>query len=537
MILTGRQEIGLRVSDTNMRGARYPRPMASIVRMQNYDVVLIGAGIMSTTVATMLTELEPEWSIGIFERLDRAGKEASEAWNNAGTGHAALCELNYTPRDDRGEISTTKALAINEQFQLSRQLWSYWVEQRTLEHPSSFINPIPHMSFAWGEKGARYLRERYEQMRPEPVFTHLEHTEDPAVIEQWAPLLMRGRTDDKRVAASRARGGTDIDFGEMTRQLADHLARRRADVRYRHRVTSLRRERAGWRLQITDSATSKRANVQARHVFVGAGGGTLPLLQSAKLPAVRGYSGFPVAGQFLRTTDPETAAHHYAKVYGLPGPGAPPMSVPHLDTRFVSGRRTLMFGPYAGFSMKYLKYGPHSALLNSLRPHNVGPMFDVAGDRRDFVLFLLRELAKNKRAKTAQLLDYYPQADPRSWELITAGQRVQVVKPGPYSPTKRRRGVMELFGTELITSADGSLAGLLGASPGASTAPEIALRVLSTTYPDHVPRWRATLQGMVPSYGRRLNDDVGLLDEMTSWTNRVLELTDPGRDSADVKAV
>lgn len=492
---------------------------------ETFDVVLIGAGIMSTTLGAVLSRLEPEWSVGLFEGLDRAGRESSDPWNNAGTGHAALCELNYTPQDAAGEVSPVKAVAINEQFHISRQLWAHWVREGVLGAPQTFIHGLSHLSFVWGEKNAEYLRRRHEALVREPVFSSLEHTEDSETIEGWAPLLMRDRESRQKVAASRAAGGTDVDFGAMTQQLAASLGSSGAEIRYSHRITRLERRSDGrWRLHVRNGTTGERSTVAARYVFAGAGGGTLPLLQSAGLPEVRGYAGFPVAGQFLRTTDAAVAQEHHAKVYGLAGPGAPPMSVPHLDTRFVEGGRTLMFGPYAGFTTRFLKHGRLSDLPGSLRRDNLLPMLQVAKDRRDFVTFLLKELVKDQRRKTIQLFDYYPGADPHNWELLTAGQRVQIIKPGPAAEGQKGRGLIQLFGTELIVSEDRSLMGLLGASPGASTAPEIALRALMESFPESRARWEPKLREMVPSYGRELNREPRLLEEVTAATSRTLAL-------------
>lgn len=492
---------------------------------EHFDVVLIGAGVMSTTMGAVLSQLEPSWSIGVFESLDEAGRESSDPWNNAGTGHAALCELNYTPQDADGLISPTKAVEINEQFQVSRQLWAHWVRDGVLGAPRTFINGLPHVSFVWGDDDVDYLRRRYDTLVREPVFSAMEHTEDPRRIEEWAPLLMRGRRSGETVAASRVDGGTDVDFGAMSQQLAAHLSRAGAAVRHRSCVTTLEQERSGrWSLRVKDTVTGRGSMVSARYVFVGAGGGTLELLQSAGLPEVRGYAGFPVAGQFLRTTDASVAREHHAKVYGRARPGTPPMSVPHLDTRFVDGARTVMFGPYAGFSTRFLKNGRLTDLTRSLRRDNIMPLLHVANDRRDLVTFLVKELAKNQRRKAGQLADYYPDADPDDWELITAGQRVQIIKPGPPAGGKTGRGRIQLFGTELVISRDRTLAGLLGASPGASTAPEIVLRAVLESFPEKRASWTARIAEMVPSFGHELNEDPRLLAEITAETSRVLDL-------------
>ncbi|WP_390905003.1 malate:quinone oxidoreductase [Nesterenkonia marinintestina] len=484
-----------------------------------YDVVLIGGGIMSATLGAMLKELEPDWSIALFETLDQAGEESSDPWNNAGTGHAALCELNYTPRGADGSISTGKAQGINEQFHVSRQLWSHWVDRKTVGAPRSFINALPHISFVWGEKNVAYLRDRYEAMRAQPLFADIEHSEDVDTIAGWAPLLAEGRDRSQPVAASKFDTGTDVDFGALTRQLIRHLGETGTDLHFNHQVSGMRRGGDGrWDVSVKNKSTGEKRRVAARFVFVGAGGGALSLLQSSGIEQIRGFGGFPVSGKFLRTTDPAVAQRHHAKVYGLASVGAPPMSVPHLDTRFVEGRRTLMFGPYAGFSTNFLKNGSLTDLPFSVRPHNLLPMMQVGASNTDLVTYLVKEVTKSQKQKMGALHDFYPEASADDWEMITAGQRVQVMKKD-----ERGRGVLQ-FGTELITGADGTIAGLLGASPGASTAPSIMLKLLERCFPAQVVGWRGRLQEMIPSYGHALNDEPTLLDEVSEATRRSLQL-------------
>lgn len=474
---------------------------------------------MSTTLGAILKELEPNWSIGLFEKLDQAGQESSNPWNNAGTGHAALCELNYTPRGTDGQISTVKAQGINEQFHVSRQLWSHWVENGTLGSPRTFINALPHISFVWGDENAQYLQDRYEAMAAQPLFADIEHTEDHSVIGEWAPLLTRGRDSSQRVAASKFASGTDVDFGSLTRQLATHLDSAGVDIRYRHEVTSIRRGTDGrWQVTVKNSATGEKTTANSRFVFVGAGGGALGLLQASGIEEIKGFGGFPVSGKFLRATDSAVAEQHHAKVYGLASVGAPPMSVPHLDTRFVEGRRTLMFGPYAGFSTNFLKHGSFLDLPLSVRPHNLVPMLQVGKDNTDLVTYLVKEVTKSRKAKIEELHRFYPEADGDQWELITAGQRVQVMKKN-----EKGKGVLQ-FGTELVAAGDGSIAGLLGASPGASTAPSIMFKLLERCFPAQAEGWKPRLEQMVPSYGRLLNDDPTLLGEVTAATNKTLQL-------------
>jgi malate dehydrogenase (quinone) len=483
------------------------------------DVVLIGGGIMSATLGTFLSILQPDWSIRIFERLGDVAGESSNPWNNAGTGHAALCELNYMPERPDGTVEASKAIAINEQFQVSRQFWSHLVENGDIPDPSTFINTAPHMTFVRGVENVEYLRKRYAVLRDEPLFQGIEYTEDPAVIYQWAPALMRGRKKDEVVAATRIAAGTDVDFGALSRHLFDFLTGRGADLKTEHSVSNLTRQKDGtWKVAVKELVGSTPTVVSARFVFVGAGGGALHLLQKSGIPEIRGFGGFPISGEFYRTDNPAVVAEHRAKVYGKAAVGAPPMSVPHLDTRVVDGEASLLFGPYAGFSPKFLKKGSWLDLPGSIRAHNLGPMLAVARDNIDLMKYLVGELLASKKKKFAALQEFMPTADPKDWYLITAGQRVQVMKKDA-----DRGGVLQ-FGTEVIASADGSIAGLLGASPGASTAVPIMLDVLERCFPSDYARWVPQIRSMIPSFGTRLTDSPATARKVLKSTAETLHL-------------
>ncbi|MFF1528315.1 malate dehydrogenase (quinone) [Cellulomonas sp. NPDC058312] len=462
------------------------------------DVVLVGGGIMSATLATLLSELEPSWRIEIVERLDGIALESTGGWNNAGTGHAALCELNYTPERPDGTIEIAKAVTINEQFELSCELWDHL--RATGRIPDDrFRSPVPHLTFVRGAADVDYLRRRHAALTAHPRFAHLEFSDDPATIATWAPLVLEGRDPDEPVAATRAADGLDVDFGALTRHLVDDLVARGTRVRLQHEVRRVTRRRGGgWRLHLTDrtwNASPRRSTLDARFVFIGAGGGALRLLQSSGIAEARGYGGFPISGQFLRTTDPALVARHTAKVYGKAAVGSPPMSVPHLDTRVVDDTPALLFGPYAGWSMKFLKQGSWTDLLRTIRPGNLVPLVAVGLHNLDLLKYLVTEVVASRAARLRTLRGFMPTARDRDWELITAGQRVQVIKRG------KGGGVLE-FGTELVTAADGSIAGLLGASPGASTAASAMLDLLERCYPDRYPAWRPRLERMMPGLAR-----------------------------------
>ncbi|HET8927552.1 MAG TPA: malate:quinone oxidoreductase [Microbacterium sp.] len=483
------------------------------------DVVLIGGGIMSATLGTLLKELQPDWSIVAFERLSDVAQESSNAWNNAGTGHAALCELNYMPQGEDGSLDPAKAVQINEQFQLSRQLWSTLVERGVLDEPKTFIHATPHMTFVRGAEDVAFLKARYEVLKQEPLFAGIEYSEDSRVINQWAPLLMQKRRKGEPFAATRVPAGTDVDFGALTDQLFDDLRDRGVEVVRNTEVGSLKRQSDGTWL-VTHRRTIGKApgRIRARFVFVGAGGWALKLLQSSGIPEIKGYGVFPIGGQFLKTSDPAIVSQHHAKVYSKASVGAPPMSVPHLDTRIVDGDASLLFGPFATFSPKFLKKGRITDIVAQVRPHNIGPMLKVAFTNFDLIKYLIGELTKTHHRKVDSLRVFMPTAKDEDWSLIQAGQRAQVMKKDP-----KKGGVLQ-FGTEVITSADGSIAGLLGASPGASTAVSIMLTLLQRCFPDRFPQWEPTLKALVPSYGESLNSDPAIARVSLVETAEVLAI-------------
>jgi malate dehydrogenase (quinone) len=488
---------------------------------ETVDVVLIGGGIMSATLGTFLAELQPDWKITVFERLHDVALESSNAWNNAGTGHAALCELNYMPAGPDGSVDPAKAVAINEQFQQSRQFWSSLVERGVLDAPSTFINATPHMTFVRGEKDVAYLKKRYECLREQPLFAGIEYSEDSRVIHQWAPLLMKKRRKtDEPFAATRVPAGTDVDFGALTRQLFDDLRERGADVRTNREVRKLKRQSDGtWLVTYRDSIGRTPGQIKARFVFVGAGGWALKLLQRSRIPEISGYGVFPIGGQWLKTSNPALVAQHRAKVYSQASVGAPPMSVPHLDTRVVDGETSLLFGPFATFSPKFLKNGSMLDIVTQVRPGNILPMLKVAIDNPSLITYLVGELMKSHRDKVESLREFMPTAQDEDWELLDAGQRAQVMKKDP-----KKGGVLQ-FGTEVVAAADGSIAGLLGASPGASTAVSIMLGLLQTCFPDRIGQWQPRLKELIPSYGTTLNPDAAAARASMTETAKVLSIS------------
>ncbi|MFK4837810.1 malate:quinone oxidoreductase [Microbacterium sp. ZW T2_14] len=497
-----------------------PSPDDSDLPTGTVDVLLIGGGIMSATLGTLLQQLQPDLKIAVFERLSDVAQESSNPWNNAGTGHAALCELNYMPEGKDGTVDPAKAISINEQFQQSRQLWSSLVEAGVLDAPSTFINSTPHMTFVRGEKDVAYLKKRYEALKDEPLFAGIEYSEDSRVINQWAPLLMQKRRKGEPFAATRMPAGTDVDFGALTHQLMDKLAENGADVRLNTEVRRLKRLPDGtWRVKYRRTVGRTPGEIRAKFVFVGAGGWALKLLQRSGIPEIAGYGVFPIGGQFLKTSNPAVVAQHKAKVYSQASVGAPPMSVPHLDTRVVDGEASLLFGPFATFSPKFLKSGSWFDIVGQVRPHNLGPMLKVAWDNPSLITYLVGELLKNHAKKVDSLRVFMPTAKDEDWHIIQAGQRAQVMKKDP-----EKGGVLQ-FGTEVVTGADGTIAGLLGASPGASTAVSIMLGLLKTCFPDRIDAWEPRLRELIPTYGDTLNARPEVAEELLGETAEALALT------------
>lgn len=484
------------------------------------DVVLIGAGIMSATLGALLRELRPNATITLFERVDAAAPESSDPWNNAGTGHSALCELNYTPRNPDGSVDVGKAVDINERFHVSQQFWAYAVEQGILGEPGQFINPIPHVSFCDGDEGVDYLRRRHQGLCRHPLFEGMQFIDDPDEFARRLPVMAAGRDYSRPVALNWSPGGTDVDFGSLTTGLLAHLGATGATLAFGTEVRNLTKQPDGsWNVRVRNTRTRETRTVNARFVFVGAGGYALPLLQRAGIPEISGFAGFPVSGLFLRCTDPGLIANHDAKVYGRAAVGAPPMSVPHLDTRLNNGRRGLLFGPYGGWTPKFLKNGTYLDLVRSVRWSNLPAMVGVGVTELGLVGYLISELLTSQAGRISAMRQFVPRADHRDWELITAGQRVQVIRRKGFG------GVLE-FGTAVVAAADGSIAGLLGASPGASTGVSAMIDVLRTCFPREFVQWEPKLREMVPSLGVRLSENQPLLHEIRAWTTKVLRLGD-----------
>ncbi len=487
------------------------------------DVVLVGGGVMSATLGMMLRQLDPSLDIVMVERLDHVAHESTDGWNNAGTGHAGYCELNYTPESDNGDVTIDRALQINASFEVSLQFWSWLVEQGKLPEPSSFINRTPHQSFVWGEKDVAFLKRRFEKLSAHHLFREMEYTESPQDLAEWMPLVVKHRDPMQRVAATRIKHGSDVDFGSLTRSMVKYLE---STPNFELMLSSpvhylAKRDNGRWKVRVKDQKTGVTTKLEAGFVFLGAGGGALPMLQKSDIDEAKGYGGFPVSGQWLVCQKQEIVEQHYSKVYGKAPIGAPPMSVPHLDTRIINGEPALLFGPFAGFTTRFLKQGSVFDLFGSVNPKNLRPMLSVSKSNMDLTRYLIGEVFQSHAERVASLRNFFPDAQEDDWRLQSAGQRVQIIKQVPGGGGKLE------FGTEIVAAKDGTLAALLGASPGASTAAHAMIDVIERCFADKIktPQWQERMKEMVPSYGQSLVDDEQLLRNVRERTLSMLKLT------------
>ncbi|MCD8762184.1 malate dehydrogenase (quinone) [Mammaliicoccus sciuri] len=488
---------------------------------QPKDVILIGAGILSTTFGSFLKNIEPDWNIKLFERLEQPAIESSNEKNNAGTGHAALCELNYTVEQEDGSIDVERAKEINEQFEISKQFWSYLVKSKAIENPQEFIRPLPHISFVMGIRNVDFLKRRYDALKSLPMFEGLTYTEDHKVLAEWMPLMMQGRNSNEPLAASKINEGTDVNFGELTRKLVKNIEKHEnAQVHFRHEVVDFKQlSNSKWEVIVRNLETGKVETHVADYIFIGAGGHAIPLLQKTKIPESRHLGGFPISGAFLVCNNPKVVSEHNAKVYGKEPPGTPPMTVPHLDRRYIQGKESLLFGPFAAIGPKFLKNGSNLDLFKSINTSNVVTMLSSGVKNLSLVKYSIQQVLQRKEDRMKELRRFVPDAKDEDWDIHIAGKRVQVIK----DTEKHGRGFIQ-FGTEVVNSEDHTVIALLGESPGASTSVSVALEVIEKNFPQYMDKWESKIKEIIPSYGESLIEDTALLKKTRKQTAEALEL-------------
>lgn len=488
---------------------------------QPKDVILIGAGILSTTFGSFLKNIEPDWNIKLFERLEQPAIESSNEKNNAGTGHAALCELNYTVEQEDGSIDVERAKEINEQFEISKQFWSYLVKSKAIENPQEFIRPLPHISFVMGIRNVDFLKRRYDALKSLPMFEGLTYTEDHKVLAEWMPLMMQGRNSNEPLAASKIDEGTDVNFGELTRKLVKNIEKHEnAQVHFRHEVVDFKQlSNSKWEVKVRNLETGKVETHVADYIFIGAGGHAIPLLQKTKIPESRHLGGFPISGAFLVCNNPKVVSEHNAKVYGKEPPGTPPMTVPHLDRRYIQGKESLLFGPFASIGPKFLKNGSNLDLFKSINTSNVVTMLSSGVKNLSLVKYSIQQVLQRKEDRMKELRRFVPDAKDEDWDIHIAGKRVQVIK----DTEEHGRGFIQ-FGTEVVNSEDHTVIALLGESPGASTSVSVALEVIEKNFPQYIDKWESKIKEIIPSYGESLIEDSALLKKTRKQTAEALEL-------------
>ena len=487
---------------------------------KDYDLICIGGGIMSATLALLVKIVQPDLKVLVLERLDDVGLESSAAWNNAGTGHSALCELNYTPENEDGSINCDKAYKICKQFETSKQFWSYLVNENLIDSPEDFIKSIPHHSWVKGEENSMYLQKRFEALKKHFMFKDMEFANTINKMSEWFPLIMKDRSDDEIMAATRIERGAEMNFGALTKKLFKILETEyNTPVHCNEEVLDIDPdENIEWSVEVKNTKTGQAQYLDAKHVFIGAGGGSLLLLQKVEIEEKEGYGGFPVSGEWLVCKNDAIINQHFAKVYSKAGVGDPPMSTPHLDTRFINGKRELLFGPFAGFSPKFLKEGSYFDLAKSIKFDNIKPMLGAFWDNLPLTKYLVEQVAASHEDRMNDLRQFVKNAKSDDWEILVAGQRVQIIKKDEYE-----KGVLQ-FGTEVVRSKDGSVTALLGASPGASTATSIMLEVFEIAFPEIVnsEKGKELLKEIVPIWKEELTPE--LFDKTVENSKKALKL-------------
>ena len=495
-------------------------PVTTSTHLDHPDVILIGSGIMSATLGGMLKQLQPSMSIQLYEAADQFALEASHGWHNAGTGHAGICELSYTPnRGDDGEVDISVATKIFEQFEASKQFWGYCVRGGMIDEPSTFINPLPHLAFVFGQGHVDFLRSRFNQMKKHHFFDTMVYTEDREEIRQWTPLLVAGRDPNQPIAATKMDSGTDVNFGSFARQVVQWLDKQQGgSALTRHKVTDLKKKDGRWIVTVKDLATKRTFTNSAKFVFIGAGGGSLPLLQKSGIPQSKGFGGFPIGGQWLVCDNPELVEQHHAKVYGKSPDAAPTLAVPHLDLRVIDGKKALLFGPYGSWTTKFLhETGKLTDLPGSIRPDNIASLINVGLHNIPLVRYLIQQGLQSMDTRMKELKNFFPDAKNQDWKLMDAGIRVQAIKKEDGAA-----GIVH-FGTEVVTDDEGSISALLGASPGASVSTHIILQIVKRCFADVLgtDEGDARMRAMVPGFDVDLKDPANA-EKQKRWSDQAV---------------
>ena len=363
---------------------------------------------------------------------------------------------------------------------------------------------MPHHSWVYGEDNVSYLEKRYQAMKEHFMFDSIEFTKEISQMEKWFPLLTRNRDKDEVMAASRIERGTEVNYGALTEQLFKILEEEYDTPVYCNKeVLDVDPDgNLDWSVKVKDKHTSHVQHLEGRHIFIGAGGGSLLLLQKAHIKGKEGYGGFPISGAWLVCKNPEIIKQHHAKVYSKAGIGDPPMSVPHLDTRYINGKQELLFGPFAGFSPKFLKKGSKFDLFKSIKYKNLHSMWGVFWHNLPLTKYLIKQVSMSFDDRMNALRHFIKDAKNEDWEILVAGQRVQTIKKDV-----AEGGVLE-FGTEIVRCKSGQITCLLGASPGASTSVSVMLDVLEHSFPDVTDTENAKrlLKEMVPFWNNEVSE-------------------------------
>jgi malate dehydrogenase (quinone) len=390
-------------------------------------------------------------------------------------------------------------------------------------NPREFINAVPHLSFVHGQAQVDFLKARYTGMSAHHFFRAMEYTTDRATIGRWAPLLVDGR-GQMPIAATKMDSGTDVNFGNISRKLLHWLSQQDCcGIASNHRVVDLKKNGAKWDVSVRDLATNELRHNQAKFVFVGAGGGSLHLLQKSGIAESKGLGGFPIGGQWLVCDKPEIVQRHQAKVYGQALDAAPTMAVPHLDTRVLDGKKTLLFGPFAAWTTKFLhKKGSWTDLPGSVKPDNIATLIKIGIHNVPLVRYLIQQGTQSMADRLEVLHIFYPAAKAEDWKLIDAGIRVQAIKK-----TDGEAGIVH-YGTEVITNSDRTISALLGASPGASVSVNIVLEVIKQCFPQllQTPEGKARMKAMIPTYDVdiKLPENAAYFEEVHQKANQNLQL-------------